>query len=69
MIIGALILTVIGLGLAIMAGYLSADNLSPLTSFLAVLATVCIVVALALSHGTGSSKSLTTPVINKEVGK
>ncbi|EIV5800332.1 TPA: hypothetical protein MNC12_005565 [Klebsiella pneumoniae] len=37
MIIGALILTIAGLLLTIMAGYLSANNLSPLPAMLGVI--------------------------------
>ena len=51
MIIGALILTIIGLLLAIMAGYLSADNLSPVPAMLGVIGSVIVIAALALAHG------------------
>lgn len=47
MIIGALILTIAGLLLTIMAGYLSANNLSPLPAMLGVIGTVIVIAALA----------------------
>lgn len=47
MIIGALILTIIGLLLAIMAGSLSANNLSPVPAMLGVIGSVIVIAALA----------------------
>ncbi|HED2850986.1 TPA: hypothetical protein R4Z65_004532 [Klebsiella oxytoca] len=69
MIIGALILTIIGLLLAIMAGYLSADNLSPVPAMLGVIGSVFIIAALALAHGPGNINTPNSPHVNQESGK
>ncbi|HID4045028.1 TPA: hypothetical protein ACXE9F_001444 [Pluralibacter gergoviae] len=67
MLIGALILTVIGLSISIMAGYLAAENLSPLPALLGVISVVFIIGALALAHGPVATNSVQSPYINQEV--
>lgn len=68
MIIGALILTIIGLLLAIMAGYLSADNLSPVPAMLGVIGSVFVIAALALAHGRATSiPRLPSPLLRRQV--
>ncbi|HEJ7387919.1 TPA: hypothetical protein ACKI2R_004765 [Klebsiella oxytoca] len=69
MIIGALILTIAGLLLTIMAGYLSANNLSPLPAMLGVIGTVIVIAALALAHGPGKVNTSDSPVVTQEAGK
>lgn len=69
MLIGALILTVIGLFISIMAGYLAADNLSPLPALLGVISAVFIIGALTLAHGPGTLDSVQPPYSNQEASK
>ncbi|HBR7717769.1 TPA: hypothetical protein L9404_001843 [Klebsiella pneumoniae] len=69
MIIGALILTIIGLLLAIMAGYLSADNLSPVPVMLGVIGLYIVIAALALAHGPGKVNTPDLPHVTQEAGK
>ncbi|ENI1078718.1 hypothetical protein ACQFN5_26915 [Klebsiella sp. WOUb02] len=69
MIIGALILTIIGLLLAIMAGYLSADNLSPVPVMLGVIGSFIVIAALALAHGPGKVNTPDSPLVTQEAGK
>jgi hypothetical protein len=69
MIIGALILTIIGLLLAIMAGYLSADNLSPVPVMLGVIGSFIVIAALALAHGPGKVNTPDSPLVTQEEGK
>lgn len=69
MIIGVLILTIIGLLLAIMAGYLSADNLSPVPAMLGVIGSVFVIAALALAHGPGNVNTQTSIPVTQEAGK
>lgn len=68
MIIGALILTIIGLLLAIMAGYLSADNLSPVPVMLGVIGSFIVIAALALAHGPGKVNTPDSPLVTQEAG-
>ncbi len=69
MIIGALILTIAGLLLAIMAGYLSANNLSPVPAMLGVIGSVFIIAALTLAHGPGNINTPDSPLVTQEAGK
>ncbi|MDM4375667.1 hypothetical protein [Klebsiella oxytoca] len=69
MIIGALILTITGLLLAIMAGYLSADNLSPVPVMLGVIGSFIVIAALALAHGPGKVNTPDSPLVTQEAGK
>ncbi|EBU3701134.1 hypothetical protein AADU86_002546 [Salmonella enterica] len=69
MIIGALILTIIGLLLAIMAGYISANNLSPVPAILGVSSSVIVIAALALAHGPGKDNTPDSPLVTQEAGK
>ena len=69
MIIGALILTIIGLLLAIMAVYLSADNLSPVPVMLGVIGSFIVIAALALAHGPGKVNTPDSPLVTQEAGK
>ncbi|POT29868.1 hypothetical protein [Citrobacter braakii] len=69
MIIGALILTIIGLLLAIMAGYLSANNLSPVPAMLGVIGSFIVIAALALAHGPGKVNTPDSPLVTQEAGK
>lgn len=69
MIIGALILTIIGLLLVIMAGYLSANNLSPVPAMLGVIGSFIVITALALAHGPGKGNTPDSPLVTQEAGK
>ncbi|EPJ7275193.1 TPA: hypothetical protein MAS61_003419 [Klebsiella pneumoniae] len=69
MIIGALILAIIGLLLAIMAGYLSADNLTPVPVMLGVIGSFIVIAALALAHGPGKGNTPDSPLVTQEAGK
>ncbi|HCT5932782.1 TPA: hypothetical protein OT246_002981 [Klebsiella pneumoniae] len=69
MIIGALILTISGLLLTIMAGYLSAGNLSPVPAMLGVIGSFIVITALALAHGPGKVNTQDSPLITQEAGK
>ena len=69
MIISALILTIIGLLLAIMAGSLSANNLSPVPVMLGVIGSFIVIAALALAHGPGKVNTPDSPVVTQEAGK
>lgn len=53
MLIGAIILILAGLCLAISAGYISSNHLSAGPSFLSVLATVLCFCAIALAYSSG----------------
>lgn len=69
MIISALILTIIGLLLAIMAGSLSANNLSPVPVMLGVIGSFIVIAALALAHGPGNGNTPDSPLVTQEAGK
>ena len=69
MIIGALILTISGLLLTIMAGYLSANNLSPVPAMLGVICSFIVIAALALAHGPGKVNTPDSPLVTQEEGK
>ncbi|HBU6176269.1 TPA: hypothetical protein MC459_004737 [Klebsiella oxytoca] len=69
MIIGALILTIAGLLLVIMAGYLSANNLNPVPAMLGVIGSVIVIAALALAHGPGKVNTPDSPLVTQEAGK
>jgi len=69
MIIGALILTVISLSLTVIAGHLSANNLSPFPAILAVISSVLIIAALALVHGSSTVNIPDPSHVIQETGK
>lgn len=66
MIIGALILGALALCIGIVAGYLSADNLSPFPLILSLVSAIILVIALALAHESGKSGGFNrdTPALN-----
>lgn len=57
MLIGAIILILVGLCLAIFAGYVSSNNLSSGPSCLSVLATVLCFCAIALAYSSGKEEA------------